>query len=184
MNAGFKIGTVLRCCREKIDFSGAFLCDFIASVAYVIATAYLYNASAKTAPTTAELEFIVAVVLCAQVAKVLFMFSLDRRGGDARTSKRSRVLVTDGVYGYSRNPAYLVTVVRDAAWSLFLLFAMVDGQAHIGVIAIAVLLPFVHLSILDRFFIPREEADLLRSHPGAYPAYAVSVNRWIGRRFA
>jgi len=184
MNAAFKIGALLRYCGEKIEFSGAFLCDVIASVAYVIATVYLYNVFAKTAPTTAEIEFIAVVVLCAQAAKVVFMFSLDWRGGDARTFKQSHVLVTDGVYGYSRNPAYLITVVRDAVWSLFLLFAMVDGQANIGVIAIAVFLPFVHFIILGRLFIPREEADLLRSHPAAYPAYANSVNRWIGRRFA
>jgi protein-S-isoprenylcysteine O-methyltransferase Ste14 len=184
MTVAFKIGALLRYCGEKIEFSRAFLCDFIASIAYVIATVYLYNVSAKTAPTAAGIEFIAVVVLCAQAAKVVFMFSLDRRGGDARTFKQSRVLVTEGVYRYSRNPAYLTTVVRDAVWSLFLLFAMADGQANIAVIAIAVFLPFVHFIILDRVFIANEEADLLHSHPVAYPAYAKRVNRWIGRRFA
>jgi protein-S-isoprenylcysteine O-methyltransferase Ste14 len=72
--------------------------------------------------------------------------------------------------------------MRDAVWSLFLFFAMFDGQANIEVIAIAVSLPILHFIILDRLFVRREEADLLRSHPAAYPAYANSVNRWLGRR--
>ena len=182
MNAAFKIGALLRYCGEKIEFSGAFLCDFIASVTYVIATVYLYIVSAKSAPTIAEIEFIAVVVLCAQVAKVVIMLSLDWRGGDARTFKQSRVLITDGVYSYSRNPAYLITIMRDAVWSLFLFFAMFDGQANIEVTAIAVSLPILHFIILDRLFVRREEADLLRSHPAAYPAYANSVNRWLGRR--
>ena len=171
-------------CGRQLEFSRVFNFDLIATSAYAIATVYIYDVSAtQTVATLAEIGFF-AVILLLQIAKIMLVLLLDRRGGDARTFKQSHVLVTDDVYGYSRNPAYLMTVVQNVMWSLLLLFGMVDGQANIEVIAVAVIVPFAHFISVDRLVIPREEADLGRWHPEAYAAYANRVDRWIGRRVA
>ncbi len=172
----------LRFCGQQLEFSRVFKFDLIATSAY--AAVYLYEVSAaQTVATLAEIGFF-AVILLLQIAKIMLVFLLDRRGGDARTFKQSHVLVTDDVYGYSRNPAYLTTVVQNVMWSLLLLLGMVDGQTNIEVIAVAVIVPLAHFISVDRLVIPREEAELRRWHPEAYAAYANRVDRWIGRRVA
>jgi protein-S-isoprenylcysteine O-methyltransferase Ste14 len=176
----FKTGALLRHFVEKIEFTPSFVCDFAVNIAFVIVTSYLYSVSAA-APSAAGIVFVAAVVFGAQAAKVVIMFSLDWRGGDAGL-RRSYVLVTDGIYRYTRNPAYLITILQNVTWSLFLLFAMAGGPASIALIAISLMLPLVHFIILDRFIIQREEVDLLHWHPKSYPAYASRVNRWFGRR--
>jgi protein-S-isoprenylcysteine O-methyltransferase Ste14 len=173
----------LRFCGQQLEFSRVFKFDLIAASAYAIATVHLYDVSAQTVPALAEIGGF-AVILLLQIAKIMLVILLDRRGGDARTFKQSHVLVTDYVYGCSRNPAYLTTVMQNVMWSLLLLFGMVDGQANIEVIAVAVIVPFAHFISVDRLVIPREEADLGRWHPEAYAAYANRVDRWIGRRVA
>jgi protein-S-isoprenylcysteine O-methyltransferase Ste14 len=165
----------------KIEFSPSFVCDLTVSLAYVLVTAYLFVASAHTAPSTEAVIFIAVIVLEAQATKVALMFSLDRRGGDAGSS-RAHTLVTDGVYGLSRNPAYLVTIVQNVLWSLLLL--LVIGGRPIGMIELAIILalPLIHFFILDRVVIRQEELNLAHWHPATYAAYAGTVNRWIGRR--
>jgi len=174
------MGAWLRYCADKIEFSPSFVCDLSISLVYVLATAYLFVASAHTAPSTEAVIFIAVIVLEAQATKVALMFSLDRRGGDAGSS-RSHTLVTDGVYSFSRNPAYLVTIVQNVLWSLLLLMI---SAALIGPVAIAVIvaLPLVHFVMLDRIVIRAEEKNLARWHPAGYAAYAGQVNRWFGRR--
>src|SRR5436305_8398881 len=120
MAGRFLMGALLRYCADKIQFSPSFVCDLSISLVYVLVTAYLFVASAHTAPSTEAVIFIADIVLEAQATKVALMFSLDRRGGDAGSS-RSHTLVTDGVYSFSRNPAYLVTIVQNVLWSLLLL---------------------------------------------------------------
>jgi protein-S-isoprenylcysteine O-methyltransferase Ste14 len=176
----FMIGGFLRYCIEKIEFSPSFISDLVINTAYVLVTAYLYVASAHVAPSTEAVIFIAVIVLEAQAVKVVLMFSLDWRGGDA-SSKQSHTLVTSGVYGYSRNPAYFVTVVQNVLWSLLLLLVTVGQPQDIAALTVICALPVIHFFALDRI-VRREEADLARWHPAAYAAYAGSVNRWIGRR--
>ncbi len=175
------MGAFLRYCVDEIEFSPSFICDLIVSTAYVAVTAYLYDASAHDAPSAGVIIFIAVVVLEAQAAKVALMFSLVRRGGDAGL-KQSPALVTDGIYSYSRNPAYLVTIVQNLLWSLLLLLAIVDLPMNIVAVVVILALPLVHFLVLDRLVIRREEANLSRWHPASYEDYASRVNRWIGRR--
>jgi protein-S-isoprenylcysteine O-methyltransferase Ste14 len=93
------------------------------------------------------------------------------------------VLVTDGIYGYSRNPAYLVTIVQNVLWSLLLMMTIIGHPVNIVTLAVILVLPLAHFLLLDRV-IRQEEADLARWHPAAFAGYAASVNRWIGRRQA
>jgi protein-S-isoprenylcysteine O-methyltransferase Ste14 len=184
MRGEFGIGSLLRHCRDKIEFSPIFILDFISAAAYVIATAYLFHVSPRTVHAIVEIGLIVVIVLVAQITKIVILVSLERRGGDARTFKRSHVLVTDGVYGYSRNPVYLATVVQNVLWSLVLLYRIVDRHESMAMIAVLLIVPLAHFVSVNRFVVPTEEADLLRLHPETYPAYAHRVNRWIGRRSA
>jgi protein-S-isoprenylcysteine O-methyltransferase Ste14 len=175
------MGAFLRYCADKIEFSPSFISDCAVSFAYVLVTAFLYVASAHTAPTTEAVIFIAVVVLEAQATKVALMFSLDRRGGDAG-SGQSHALVTDGLYSFTRNPAYLITIVQNVLWSLLLLLTILGGRASAFAVFVIVALPLVHFFVLDRLVIRQEEVNLARWHPAAYAAYVASVNRWIGRR--
>ncbi len=89
--------------------------------------------------------------------------------------------MTDGLYRFTRNPAYLITIVQNALWSLLLLLTMVD-DASIAAVIVIIALPAIHFVVLDRLVIPQEEHNLARWHPAAYAVYTASVNRWIGRR--
>ena len=169
----------LRYCFGKIEFSPSFISDCAISFAYVLVTAFLYVASAHTAPTTEAVIFISVIVLEAQATKVALMFSLNRRGGDAGAGQ-SHALVRDGLYGFSRNPAYLITIVQNILWSLLLLLTIVGSGADMISLAVIVALPVVHFFVLDRLVIRQEERNLARWHPAAYAAYAASVSRWIG----
>ena len=51
------------------------------------------------------------LVLC-YAGKVAIIGFLNQRGGDARTYVISSGLVTTGLYAYSRNPTYLLTLVQ------------------------------------------------------------------------
>ena len=171
----------LRYCAGKIEFSPSFVSDLVISLTYVLVTAYFFVISAHTAPSTEAVILIAVIVLEAQATKVGLMLSLAWRGGDAGSS-RSHTLVTDGVYRFSRNPAYLVTIVQNVLWSLLLL--LVINREAIGVVELGVIaaLPLIHFLILDRLVIRQEEANLAHWHPAAYAVYAGTVNRWIGRR--
>jgi protein-S-isoprenylcysteine O-methyltransferase Ste14 len=177
----FIMRTFLRYCIDEIEFSPSFICDLVVSIAYLVVTTYLYVASAHSAPSTAAVIFIAVVVLAAQATKVALMFSLVRRGGDAGL-KQSHTLVTDGIYRFSRNPAYLVTILQNVAWSLLLMAAIVGQPAGVMAVTVIVALPLAHFLVLDRLVIRQEEADLARWHPASYAGYAGGVNRWIGRR--
>lgn len=175
------MGALFQYCAEKIEFSLSFVCDLVINGALFSATVYLYISSGQTAPTTFAIVVISVIVLCVQATKIALMFWLDWRGGDA-SSKPSHTLVTHGVYSYSRNPAYLITVLQNALWSLGLLFATIHDRGGLAVTAFTLALPLVHFVVLDRYVIKAEEADLLKGHPSGYPGYVNRVNRWIGRR--
>jgi protein-S-isoprenylcysteine O-methyltransferase Ste14 len=175
------MGALFQYCAEKIEFSRSFACDLAINGVLFSATVYLYVASGQTAPTTSAIIAIAVIVLCVQAIKIALMFWLDWRGGDA-SSKPSHTLVTHGVYSYSRNPAYLITVLQNALWSLGLLFATIHDRGGLAVTAFTLVLPLVHFIVLDRYVITAEEADLMKGHPSVYPAYFNRVNRWIGRR--
>jgi protein-S-isoprenylcysteine O-methyltransferase Ste14 len=175
------MGAFLRYCAGKIEFSPSFISDCAVSFAYVLVTAFLYVTSSRTAPTTEAMIFIAVIVLEAQATKVALMFSLDRRGGDAG-SGQSHALVTDGLYSFTRNPAYLITIVQNMLWSLLLLLTILGGRTSVIAVFVIVALPLVHFFVLDRLVIRQEEVNLARWHPAAYAAYTANVNRWIGWR--
>lgn len=80
---------------------------------------------------------------------------------------RASVLVTGGIYEFTRNPMYLGAVLAFAGFAL----AIRSG-------GLLVLLPLIALA-LDRLAIRPEEAYLERRFGASYAAYRTRVRRWI-----
>jgi protein-S-isoprenylcysteine O-methyltransferase Ste14 len=123
------------------------------------------------------------LALC-YAGKVAIIASLNKGGGDARTYVISSGLVTTGLYAYSRNPTYLLTLVQCVIWSAFLVFLQAFAPFEILVFAASLLLPVAFFLLHDLVIISREDAALSAAHPEAFAAYSKSVGRWFGRKRA
>jgi protein-S-isoprenylcysteine O-methyltransferase Ste14 len=121
------------------------------------------------------------LALC-YAGKVAIIASLNQGGGDARTYVISSGLVTTGLYAYSRNPTYLLTLVQCVIWSAFLVFLQAFAPFEILVFALSLLLPVAFFLLHDLVIISREDAALSAAHPEAFTAYSQSVGRWFGRK--
>ena len=81
--------------------------------------------------------------------------------------KPSTALVTDGIYGLTRNPIYLG-------------FAVTYVGLGVGLDSpLALAMVFPCLIVMDRFVIAREEAYLERKFGEPYRAYRQRVRRWL-----
>ncbi len=95
------------------------------------------------------------------------MRNFTRAGTPVRTIKPTRVLVTTGIHGWSRNPIYV---------GLFLLYAGIGIAAQSPWILILVL----PLSLIIRNgVVAREEAYLERRFGDTYRDYKARVRRWL-----
>ena len=86
---------------------------------------------------------------------------------DPRDPAKVSALVTDGVYGFTRNPMYLGFVLMLAGW-----VAILASPALIALVA-------VYAFYLDRVQIPPEEAALKARFGTAFDEYAAHVRRWV-----
>jgi protein-S-isoprenylcysteine O-methyltransferase Ste14 len=164
-------------------FAPTFVIDFVTSSFYVP----LFALSWARAPHSIMIGAIagllgLAVALC-YFGKVFIIGFLNQRGGDARTYVISSDLVTTGLYAYSRNPTYLMTLVQYILWSALLIFLQAFAPIHPIVLALSILLPVAFFVVMDRV-IDREDSALSVRHPEAFAAYAKDVGRWFGRKRA
>ncbi len=81
--------------------------------------------------------------------------------------KPSTALITQGVYGFSRNPIYVGMAAMYAGLAIGL-----DSP-----VALALILPC--LVVMDRWVIAREERYLQARFGPAYLAYTQAVRRWL-----
>ncbi|HLT57318.1 MAG: isoprenylcysteine carboxylmethyltransferase family protein [Limnochordales bacterium] len=86
---------------------------------------------------------------------------------DPRHPERAAVLVTDGIYKYTRNPMYLGMATALLAWAVWLS----NAAALAGVAAF--------LAYIQRFQIIPEERALAARFGAEYEAYRNSVPRWL-----
>jgi protein-S-isoprenylcysteine O-methyltransferase Ste14 len=93
--------------------------------------------------------------------------ALKRAGTNLDPYKPATALVTDGVFAFSRNPAYV------GATSIYIGVALYARS-----LPALVLLPVV-LALLDRFVVTREERYLTRRFGDAYGSYCQAVPRWF-----
>lgn len=107
------------------------------------------------------------LVLAGLALDLSFMRHFRRAGTAVEPWKPSTALVTDGLYGVTRNPGYLGM----ALWSSGLALLLAAPWALIGV-ALAAL-------VVDRGVIVREERYLEGIFGDEYRAYRARVRRWI-----
>lgn len=118
---------------------------------------------------SAALRFGLATV-CVLTALVLIGGALTgfrRAGTPAEPWYPSTALVTDGVYGYTRNPMYV-------AMTLFYGAVAVAADSLITLLILFPLLIAVHYGV-----VLREERYLERKFGDAYRRYKFAVRRWI-----
>lgn len=82
-------------------------------------------------------------------------------------SPTNNALVTEGIFGITRNPMYL-------AMTLFCLGAALWFGRPVMLLA-----PMLMFSIANWVFIPFEEAKMRRQFPEAFDAYCKRVRRWM-----
>jgi len=80
---------------------------------------------------------------------------------------RTTALVTDGPYGFSRNPIYLSFVL------VYLGLAFIFDSAYVLIMLVVVVVLF------DRLQIPREERYLKGLFGAGFDSYAAKVRRWL-----
>jgi protein-S-isoprenylcysteine O-methyltransferase Ste14 len=100
-------------------------------------------------------------------AAALWAFIRSKATVNPLQPQKSSVLVTDGIYGVSRNPMYLSLIGLLFAWGIWL--------ANLGAMA----LPFVCLIYLTRFQIKPEETLLQRHFGETFARYKRNVRRWL-----
>ena len=103
---------------------------------------------------------LVGLFLLLHAVKIAMIFFLEKRGGDAREFIGSDQLVTEGVYKYSRNPAYVISIAQSVIWSLVLLRGGLAAQPEPVSITVAIIVPILHFLSIDRWIIPNEEKAL------------------------
>jgi protein-S-isoprenylcysteine O-methyltransferase Ste14 len=117
----------------------------------------------------AAVRFGLATV-CVLAALVLIGGALTgfrRAGTPAEPWQASTAIVTDGVYGYTRNPMYL-------AMTLFYGAIAVAADSLISLLFMFPLVVVVHYGV-----VLREERYLERKFGDAYRHYKFAVRRWI-----
>ena len=116
-------------------------------------------------------QWYLALFLICLAACILFVsllqFIVSKTTVDPRTPSKTIKLVTNGVYGISRNPMYLAMLLTLLAWGLWL------GNAF-NTLTVA---GFV--SYMNRFQIIPEEESLANIFGKKYQEYCTHVRRWF-----
>ncbi|MCK5667977.1 MAG: isoprenylcysteine carboxylmethyltransferase family protein [Gammaproteobacteria bacterium] len=95
------------------------------------------------------------------------VFSFKRAGTAIKPFETSTVLVTDGVYRYTRNPMYLGLVIL-----------LVGVASYLGSLTPYVVIPVFFL-IIQQCFIKHEEPFLENIFGQDYLDYKTKVRRWL-----
>ncbi|WP_158816537.1 isoprenylcysteine carboxylmethyltransferase family protein [Methylocapsa sp. S129] len=161
-------------------FAPTFKIDLVFSLAYVVLFVLTWARCAHTPWVCAIAGLFGFLLACCYAGKVAIIGLLNKGGGDARTYVISSGLVTTGLYAFSRNPTYLLTLIQCVVWSALLVFLQIDASFEPVVLALAILLPFAFFFLTDIVIIKREDSALSAAHPEAFAAYSKSVGRWFG----
>jgi protein-S-isoprenylcysteine O-methyltransferase Ste14 len=160
-----------------------FIIDFLTSACYLPLFAFSWARAPHSGMICAIAELLgFAIALC-YFGKVFIIGFLNRKGGDARDYVISSDLVTTGLYAYSRNPTYALTLVQYLLWTALLVFLQAFAPICPIVLALSLLLPALFFVAMDRV-IDREDAALSAKHPEVFAAYEKEVGRWFGRKRA
>ena len=167
---------------KRFKFAATFVIDLAISLVFVALVVPVWNAELDLGLAMAPTFPLGVLILACYVGKVLVIAHLDRRGGDARTYVKSSALVTDGPYGWSRNPTYALAMLQFLLWAALALYLLALGPWRWTLAIAAIGLPAFFFLVNDRVVMPSEEAMLRGLHPVEYDAYAARVRRWFGRK--
>ena len=167
---------------KRFKFAATFVIDLAVSLAFVAAVLPPWRAAFDRGLIMIPTFVLGVLILASYVGKVLVVAHLDKRGGDARTYVKSSALVTDGPYGWSRNPTYALAMLQFLLWAALAFYLLALGPWRWTLAAAAVGLPALFFFVNDRIVMPTEEAMLRKLHPEEYDAYAARVRRWFGRK--
>ena len=95
-----------------------------------------------------------------------------RAGTNVHTFQDPGELVTDGLYGISRNPMYLGLVLAGF------------GAALVSATLAALVLGAAFALVVRYWYIAYEERAMRRAFGARYESYCRSAGRWLGRRRA
>ena len=107
------------------------------------------------------------IIAIAMIMFVASIMAFRRQGESFDVGKPTKVVVTNGMYASSRNPAYLAMLIA--------IFG-IGCAANSLSIMLAVIPSFV---VFNWYTIPREERYLRRTVGTAYERYSESVRRWL-----
>ncbi|PPD43679.1 MAG: hypothetical protein CTY15_09050 [Methylocystis sp.] len=176
-------GFIAKRIRQDLQFSRIFLVDLAASAAYAATTLLLLSLAHPGEEGARALILAAAgwALFCG--LKIALVVYLEKRGGDARQFVGSETLVMSGVYAWSRNPVYVMSLAQSLCWSLGLVGLGLGGHPYalLAYVAAPALL-YGHWWGMDHLIVPNEEAALRAKHPEAFAAYCARVNRWFGPR--
>lgn len=113
---------------------------------------------------------IVVVLVCAMVGLFVMIAATGRfrsKKTDLKPWKSTRLIVDDGIYGFSRNPMYLGMILLYAAFAF--------GFSSLG----AFLLLPVTIFLIRTQVIAREERYLEAKFGDSYRTYKTRVRRWL-----
>jgi len=152
---------------QILDFKIPPVALFLACAAAMWALAAAYVGAAFLLPGAA-VAFVICVVLGGGIGIAgVAAFRRHSTTVDPTAPDKTKSIVTDSIYKYSRNPMYLALVVTLAGWGLFLQ----------NVAALAVLPVFV--VYMTQYQIKPEERILLARFGPDYDDYMANVRRWI-----
>jgi protein-S-isoprenylcysteine O-methyltransferase Ste14 len=108
-----------------------------------------------------------AMILIGAALAAAGILNFSRAGTPVPTNQSTRVLVTTGIHGWTRNPIYL---------GMFLVYAGIGIAAR----SLPVLVLALPLAIALRYgIVAREEAYLERRFGDTYNQYKARVRRWV-----
>ena len=136
---------------------------------FTILGAVVHRGAWRVEPLPAPWSVVAGGVLMATaLAMAVNAFLVFRRYDESLDLRKpTRRLVSEGVYGISRNPVYLA----------FLVFIAGLGCANNAAAVLLAVVPA--FAALNWYTIPHEEAYLRRTLGAAYDEYAARVRRWI-----
>ena len=156
-------GTAGVIARPPLLFLAALLLGFV--VDHLVPLPRLIPGIGSAHTISAVLASALVLIGLALVAAAISNFS--RAGTPVPTNEPTRVLVTTGIHGWTRNPLYL---------GMFLLYGGIGLAAQSPWILILTL----PLAITIRYgVVAREEAYLERRFGDAYRDYKARVRRWV-----
>lgn len=108
-----------------------------------------------------------AVIAIVVAVVALFQFYAAKTTIDPTHPDKTKKLVVDGIYAYTRNPMYLAMLLLLLAWGVWL------GNAFNTLLAAG------FVAYMNRFQIESEEQALMQIFEKDYTQYCLLVRRWF-----